>query len=292
MPCSRRSCSSAAWTRSRRSATVLERVAAGGGGSVRRPSASGSPTRRRGGGCGGFGRRAALSSRCRSRRSRSSSAGEALTTGDGAEARRAGGDRPSPGRRRVSLPGWLSVRLLALRLGGQRRDAARHQHELALARRRQTSFHASCPLKASDRRGDGHGRRRAEAVALHRWAVIAEAANDRLTPAERGAVVRAIAEHAPHPPRRLASAATAGPRIDRWIRAWRPGGLEALRPSPRADTGAVRAHPELFDEAAALRLELPEPLGRPDRLDPLPPPRDPGRRAHAPGPAATPRASP
>ena len=45
--------------------------------------------------------------------------------------------------------------------------------------------------------------------------------------------------------------------IDRWIRAWRSGGLEALRPSPRADTGAVRAHPELFAEAAALRLELP-----------------------------------
>jgi len=34
-------------------------------------------------------------------------------------------------------------------------------------------------------------------------------------------------------------------------------GLEALRPAPRADTGTVRAHPELFAEAAALRLELP-----------------------------------
>ena len=33
--------------------------------------------------------------------------------------------------------------------------------------------------------------------------------------------------------------------------------LEALRPSPRVDTGTVRAHPELFAEAAALRLELP-----------------------------------
>ena len=28
-------------------------------------------------------------------------------------------------------------------------------------------------------------------------------------------------------------------------------------PAPRADTGTVRAHPELFAEAAALRLELP-----------------------------------
>jgi putative transposase len=45
--------------------------------------------------------------------------------------------------------------------------------------------------------------------------------------------------------------------IGRWIRAWRAGGLGALRPSPRAGTGVVRAHPELFAEASALRLELP-----------------------------------
>ena len=45
--------------------------------------------------------------------------------------------------------------------------------------------------------------------------------------------------------------------IDRWIRAWRGGGLSALSPTPRADTGVVRAHPELFAEAAALRLEIP-----------------------------------
>jgi putative transposase len=32
-----------------------------------------------------------------------------------------------------------------------------------------------------------------EQVALHRWAVIAEAANARLGPAERGAAVRAAA---------------------------------------------------------------------------------------------------
>ncbi len=45
--------------------------------------------------------------------------------------------------------------------------------------------------------------------------------------------------------------------LDRWIRDWRRGGLGALRPETRSDTGAVRAHPELADEAAALRLELP-----------------------------------
>src|SRR5215472_3424092 len=55
-------------------------------------------------------------------------------------------------------------------------------------------------------------------------------------------------------------------RLARWSRRWlaggvgsgrRAGGLAALKPSPRADTGTVRAHPELFAEAAALRLELP-----------------------------------
>jgi len=42
-----------------------------------------------------------------------------------------------------------------------------------------------------------------------------------------------------------------------WLRAWRSEGLAGLRPCPRADAGTVRAHPELFSEAAALRLELP-----------------------------------
>lgn len=45
--------------------------------------------------------------------------------------------------------------------------------------------------------------------------------------------------------------------IDRWIRAHRSGGMAALAPAARSDTGVVRAHPELAGEAAALRLELP-----------------------------------
>jgi putative transposase len=97
---------------------------------------------------------------------------------------------------------------------------------------------------------------KAEAIALHRWAVIAEATSDRLDAHERGALVRAISARShTHPDGsvRRYSRAT----IDRWIRQWRRGGLEALRPETRSDTGAVRAHPELADEAAALRLELP-----------------------------------
>ena len=98
--------------------------------------------------------------------------------------------------------------------------------------------------------------RQQQDVALHRWAVIAEAASDRLTAAERGALVRQIAARAHTHPGGLARRYSRG-TIDRWLRAWRSGGLEALRPSPRSDTGAVRAHPELSAEAAALRLELP-----------------------------------
>jgi putative transposase len=100
---------------------------------------------------------------------------------------------------------------------------------------------------------DGKGQ---EQIALHRWAVIAEAASDRLSAAERGALVRQIAARAHTHPDGSARRYSRG-TIDRWLRAWRAGGLEALKPSPRADTGTVRAHPELFAEAAALRLELP-----------------------------------
>ncbi len=95
-----------------------------------------------------------------------------------------------------------------------------------------------------------------EQIALHRWAVIAEAASGRLAASERGALVRQIAARAHTHPDGSARRYSRG-TIDRWLRAWRAGGLEALRPASRADTGVVRAHPELFAEAAALRLELP-----------------------------------
>ena len=96
----------------------------------------------------------------------------------------------------------------------------------------------------------------ADMVALHRYAVIAEALPDRLTPAERGHLVRMIAMrthvHADGTERRYSRGT-----VDRWIRDWRRDSLPGLRPSKRADIGTVRAHPELADVVAALRIELP-----------------------------------
>src|SRR5258708_7048428 len=96
----------------------------------------------------------------------------------------------------------------------------------------------------------------AEAIALFRYRVIASAISRRLSPADRGQLVRVLArqlnEH-PDGSQRQYSRGT----LDRWIRAYREQGLDGLKPDPRADLGAVRRHPELFDEACALRVELP-----------------------------------
>ena len=95
-----------------------------------------------------------------------------------------------------------------------------------------------------------------EKIALHRFGVIAEALAERLTPAERGALVREIAGRTHAHPDGDERRYTRG-TIDRWIRTWRKSGLEGLEPEARSDTGAVRAHPELTEEACALRLERP-----------------------------------
>ena len=95
-----------------------------------------------------------------------------------------------------------------------------------------------------------------ERIALFRFGVIAEATPERLSAQERGAIVRQIAARAhAHPEgseRRYSRQS-----IDRWLSAWRKGGLSALEPAERSDTGELRAHPELFAEVAQLRLELP-----------------------------------
>jgi putative transposase len=98
--------------------------------------------------------------------------------------------------------------------------------------------------------------KRAEAVALMRYRVIAEAANPRLQPAERGRIVRALTAQAHEHPDGSLRTFSRG-TLDRWIVAYRARGLDGLRPVRRADAGAVRRHPELLAEAAALRAERP-----------------------------------
>lgn len=96
----------------------------------------------------------------------------------------------------------------------------------------------------------------AETVALFRYHVIADATNPRLSPTERGQLVRQLARQSHLPPdgsARVYSRAT----LDRWVRAYREQGLDGLRPQPRVDLGVVRRHPELLEEAARLRQEIP-----------------------------------
>jgi hypothetical protein len=64
---------------------------------------------------------------------------------------------------------------------------------------------------------------RQEQVALHRWAVIAEATSDRLSPAERGALVRQIASRTHAGPDGSDHRYSRG-TIDRW---YVPGASEA-----------------------------------------------------------------
>jgi putative transposase len=96
----------------------------------------------------------------------------------------------------------------------------------------------------------------AEAIALHRFSVIAEATNPRLSPAERGHLVRDLASRAHLLPDGSVRTYGRG-TLDRWIRAWRAKGLTGLRPATRSDAGTVRRHHELVAEAAALRRESP-----------------------------------
>src|SRR5262249_60552213 len=82
-----------------------------------------------------------------------------------------------------------------------------------------------------------------EAIALLRYRIVAAATDPRLSPAERGQLVRELAAQAyDHPDcsRYTYSRGT----LDRWVRAYREQGLDGLRPPPRADLVTVRRPPE------------------------------------------------
>lgn len=91
-------------------------------------------------------------------------------------------------------------------------------------------------------------------VALFRYSLIREPADPALTTRQRGALVRALAgeDHAGPGGRRVK---VARGTLDRWIRAYRAGGFEALAPVPR--TGVPVTEARLLELAEALKREVP-----------------------------------
>jgi putative transposase len=75
-------------------------------------------------------------------------------------------------------------------------------------------------------------RDRAEEIALFRYALVREAADEQLSKAERGRLVRRLAEST-HTGPDGTPVTVSRPTLDRWIRSYRSDGFPALRPRPR-----------------------------------------------------------
>ena len=102
--------------------------------------------------------------------------------------------------------------------------------------------------------GPGARKDRAERIALFRYQLIREAADDSVTCRQRGPMVRALAmaEHrGPYGEPVIVSKDT----IDRWIRIWRRDGFDGLKPKDRAQ-GPVTP-PQVLALAATLKRERP-----------------------------------
>jgi putative transposase len=96
---------------------------------------------------------------------------------------------------------------------------------------------------------------RATEVALFRDALIREAADPTLSTAQRGRLVRELAAGV-HTGPGGGEVRVGRSTADQWIRAWRGGGFEALKPKPRATS--LRVGKEGLDMAEALKRESPE----------------------------------
>ena len=93
----------------------------------------------------------------------------------------------------------------------------------------------------------------AEAVALFRAEVIGALARRELSRGELAAEIRKLAKLRFRPPGRRASKVYGASTLERWLYAYRRGGLTALRPDARSDRGRGR---ELTPEQRALLLDI------------------------------------
>ena len=98
-------------------------------------------------------------------------------------------------------------------------------------------------------------RERSEKVAYWRYQLIRDAADPGLSPRARGRKVRELAE-AVHLGPFGKQVRVSRPTLDRWIRAWRQCGFDALLP-PRRQC-SPRTPAEVLDLAAALKREQPD----------------------------------
>ncbi len=91
-------------------------------------------------------------------------------------------------------------------------------------------------------------------IALFRYALIRQAADPALSTKQRGQLVRVLAasEHTGPFGRPVRYSRES---LDRWIRAWRAGGFEALQPTAR--NLEPRTDPAVLELAAALKREVP-----------------------------------
>lgn len=92
-------------------------------------------------------------------------------------------------------------------------------------------------------------------IALFRYSLIREAADAELSGRDRGRLVRRLAgrTHVRPDGQRVRIGRST---LDRWIRAYRAGGYDALVPDPRA--GVPLTDPEILDAAVVLKREEPK----------------------------------
>ncbi len=95
---------------------------------------------------------------------------------------------------------------------------------------------------------------RSDDIALFRYGIVRAAADERLSKAERGLLVRALAAQA-HTGPKGQEVQVSRQTIDRWVRAYRQGGYGALRPGPRRVE--PRTPPDALELACQLRKEDP-----------------------------------